>query len=132
MIIHKPQQFKQNYADIIFMSYTKCYISNHWALRGKYTETSRELLSFWLRYEISRDLACESDGVEGVGEGEGYPQRCCVIFWKIIYLNKNGRRRERRRENVSVNCICSPFQNRRGRSKTVVSIYSCVFVVSIL
>lgn len=58
----------------------------------------------------SRDISRPEDGVvlEGVGEeGEGYPQRCCVIFGEFIYLNKNGRRRERRGETVSVNRIIS-------------------------
>lgn len=61
-------------------------------------------------HPTSREISRPKDGVvlEGVGEeGEGYPQRCCVIFWKFIYLNKNGRRRERRGETVSVNRIHS-------------------------
>lgn len=72
-------------------------------------------------YPTSRENSCPKDGVvlEGVGEeGEGYPQRCCVIFWKFIYLNKNGRRRERRGETVSVNRIhshCHGFQCQASR-----------------
>lgn len=70
---------------------------------------------------LSRDLASEGwCCVEGVGEeGEGYSQRCCVIFWKFIYLNKNGRRRERRGETVSVHRIhshCHGFQCQASRA----------------
>lgn len=67
---------------------------------------------------ISREYATDGSGIEaGGGVQRGTHEMFGDIFYPIIYLNKNGRHRERRGETVSVNYMYSPFKN--------VELYDC-------